>query len=77
MAHIQRAPFDFIVGGSIGIAIMKSMLPVAELDFAFARLGYGFTKGQTNQRNLRYQDGAFLVSSPAKLRTAPIVTGLL
>jgi hypothetical protein len=59
---VVRSPsnnaFDFIIGGGIDIPITKSISfrPV-ELDLALTRFGNGFTKGNNNQSNLRYQAG--------------------
>ena len=59
---VVRSPsnnaFDFIIGGGIDIPITKSISfrPV-ELDYVLTRFGNGFTNGNLNQSNLRYQAG--------------------
>ena len=59
---IQKSPnnnaFDFIIGGGFDIAVSKSIaIRPVELDYVLTRFGNGFTNGNNNQSNLRYQGG--------------------
>jgi hypothetical protein len=50
--------FDFIIGGGIDIPITKSIaFRPAQFDYVLTRFGNGFTGGNNNQSNLRYQAG--------------------
>jgi hypothetical protein len=50
--------FDFIIGGGIDIPLTKSIaVRPAELDYVLTRFGNGFTGGNNNQSNFRYQAG--------------------
>jgi opacity protein-like surface antigen len=50
--------FDFLIGGGLDIPITKSIAfrPV-QFDYLLTRFGTGFTGGNNNQSNLRYQAG--------------------
>jgi opacity protein-like surface antigen len=50
--------FDFLIGGGLDIPITKSIAfrPV-QIDYLLTRFGTGFTGGNNNQSNLRYQAG--------------------
>jgi hypothetical protein len=50
--------FDFIIGGGIDVPLTKaiSIRPV-EFDYLLTRFGNGFTGGNNNQSNFRYQAG--------------------
>src|SRR5450631_1281992 len=50
--------FDFLIGGGLDIPITKSIAfrPV-QIDYVLTRFGTGFTGGNNNQSNLRYQAG--------------------
>jgi len=50
--------FDFVIGGGIDIPITShfSIRP-AQFDYVLTRFGNGFTHGNQNQSNLRYQAG--------------------
>jgi hypothetical protein len=50
--------FDFIIGGGIDVPLSKSIAfrPV-QLDYVLTRFGNGFTGGNNNQSNFRYQAG--------------------
>jgi len=50
--------FDFIIGGGIDIPVTKSIaIRPAQFDFVLTRFGNGFTNGNQNQSNFRYQAG--------------------
>jgi hypothetical protein len=50
--------FDFILGGGIDIPVTKSIsIRPAEADFVLTRFGNGFTNGNNNQSNFRFQAG--------------------
>jgi len=50
--------FDFIIGGGIDIPVTKSIaVRPAQFDFVLSRFGTGFTGGNQNQSNFRYQAG--------------------
>lgn len=50
--------FDFIIGGGIDIPVTKSFaIRPVQLDYVLTRFGNGFTGGNNNQSNLRYQAG--------------------
>jgi len=50
--------FDFIIGGGIDIPITKNIaFRPAEIDYVLTRFGNGFTGGNNNQSNFRYQAG--------------------
>ena len=50
--------FDFIIGGGIDVPLTKaiSIRPV-QVDYLLTRFGNGFTGGNNNQSNFRYQAG--------------------
>jgi hypothetical protein len=50
--------FDFVIGGGIDIALTHSFAfrPV-QADYVLTRFGNGFTSGNQNQSNFRYQAG--------------------
>ena len=50
--------FDFIIGGGIDIPLTKSIaFRPAQVDYVLTRFGNGFTGGNNNQSNFRYQAG--------------------
>jgi hypothetical protein len=50
--------WDFIIGGGIDIPLSKSIaIRPAQFDFLLTRFGNGFTKGNNNQSNFRYNAG--------------------
>jgi hypothetical protein len=50
--------WDFIIGGGIDIPLSKSIsIRPAQFDFVLTRFGNGFTKGNNNQSNFRYNGG--------------------
>ena len=50
--------FDFIIGGGIDIPLSKSIaIRPAQFDYVLTRFGTGFTGGNNNQSNFRYQAG--------------------
>ena len=50
--------FDFIIGGGFDIPVSKSFaIRPVQLDYALTRFGNGFTGGNNNQSNFRYQAG--------------------
>jgi hypothetical protein len=50
--------FDFIIGGGIDIPVSKSFaIRPVQLDYVLTRFGNGFTGGNNNQSNFRYQAG--------------------
>jgi Outer membrane protein beta-barrel domain len=50
--------FDFIIGGGIDIPLTKSIaFRPAQVDYILTRFGNGFTGGNNNQSNFRYQAG--------------------
>jgi len=50
--------FDFIIGGGLDVPVTKSIaVRPAQFDFVLTRFGNGFTKGNNNQSNFRYQAG--------------------
>lgn len=50
--------WDFIIGGGIDIPLSKSIaIRPAEFDFVLTRFGNGFTGGNNNQSNFRYNGG--------------------
>jgi opacity protein-like surface antigen len=53
--------FDFVIGGGIDIPVTKSIaIRPAQFDFVLTRFGNGFTAGNTNQSNFRYQAGIII-----------------
>jgi len=53
--------FDFIIGGGIDIPVGRHIaIRPAQLDFVLTRFGNGFTKGNQNQSNFRYNGGIVL-----------------
>jgi Outer membrane protein beta-barrel domain len=50
--------FDFVIGGGLDIPVSQhfAIRPV-EADYVLTRFGNGFTKGNQNQSNFRYQAG--------------------
>jgi hypothetical protein len=49
---------DFILGGGLDIPLSKSIaFRPAQFDYALTRFGNGFTSGNQNQSNFRYQIG--------------------
>jgi outer membrane protein OmpA-like peptidoglycan-associated protein len=71
--------FDFIIGGGIDIPVNKyiSIRP-AQFDYVLTRFGNGFTRGNQNQSNFRYQAGVvfrFLYPPPPpKLNHSPVAS---
>jgi len=50
--------FDYILGGGFDVPLTKSVaIRPAQFDFLLTRFGTGFTKGNGNQSNFRYQGG--------------------
>jgi len=50
--------FDFILGGGVDVPLTHSIaFRPAQFDFVLTRFGNGFTKGNQNQSNFRYQAG--------------------
>jgi len=50
--------FDFVIGGGIDIPVTHSVaIRPAQFDYVLTRFGNGFTKGNQNQSNFRYQAG--------------------
>jgi hypothetical protein len=50
--------FDFVLGGGIDIPLTHSIaLRPAQVDYVLTRFGNGFTAGNQNQSNFRYQAG--------------------
>jgi hypothetical protein len=50
--------FDFILGGGIDVPLNRSIaIRPAQFDFVLTRFGSGFTAGNQNQSNFRYQAG--------------------
>jgi opacity protein-like surface antigen len=50
--------FDFIIGGGLDIKLTHSIaFRPAEVDYVLTRFGNGFTNGNNNQSNFRYQAG--------------------
>jgi hypothetical protein len=50
--------FDFIIGGGFDVPLTKSIaIRPAQFDFVLTRFGNGFTKGNNNQSNFRYNGG--------------------
>jgi Outer membrane protein beta-barrel domain len=50
--------FDFVLGGGIDIPLSHSIaVRPAQVDYVLTRFGNGFTKGNQNQSNFRYQAG--------------------
>jgi|SRR5215472_12996788 len=50
--------FDFIIGGGIDIPVTKNFaIRPAQFDFVLTRFGNGFTHGNQNQSNFRYNGG--------------------
>jgi hypothetical protein len=50
--------FDFVLGGGIDIPLSHSIaIRPAQVDYVLTRFGNGFTKGNQNQSNFRYQAG--------------------
>jgi hypothetical protein len=50
--------FDFVIGGGLDVPVSQhfAIRPV-EADYVLTRFGNGFTKGNQNQSNFRYQAG--------------------
>ena len=50
--------FDFVIGGGIDIPLTHSIaFRPAQVDYVLTRFGNGFTAGNQNQSNFRYQAG--------------------
>jgi hypothetical protein len=50
--------WDFIIGGGVDIPLSKSIsIRPAQFDFVLTRFGNGFTRGNNNQSNFRYNAG--------------------
>ena len=50
--------FDFIIGGGLDVPVTESIaIRPAQFDFVLTRFGNGFTGGNQNQSNFRYQAG--------------------
>ena len=57
-ANPSNNAWDFIVGGGLDIPITKLIaIRPAQVDYVLTRFGNGFTKGNNNQSNLRYNAG--------------------
>jgi hypothetical protein len=57
-ANPSNNAWDFIIGGGIDIPLSKSIaIRPAQFDFVLTRFGNGFTKGNNNQSNFRYNGG--------------------
>ena len=70
--------FDFIIGGGIDIPVGRhiAIRPV-QVDYVLTRFGNGFTKGNQNQSNLRYNGGIvfrFGNSAPAPVNHSPVAS---
>ncbi len=50
--------FDFIIGGGIDVPVTKEIaIRVAQFDYILTRFGTGFTGGNNNQSNFRFNAG--------------------
>ena len=50
--------FDFVIGGGVDIPLSHSIaFRPAQVDYVLTRFGNGFTSGNQNQSNFRYQAG--------------------
>ena len=50
--------FDFVIGGGLDIPLSHNVsIRPAQFDFVLTRFGNGFTKGNQNQSNFRYNGG--------------------
>jgi hypothetical protein len=50
--------FDFVIGGGIDIPVSHSIaIRPVQVDYVLTRFGNGFTSGNQNQSNFRYQAG--------------------
>jgi opacity protein-like surface antigen len=50
--------FDFIIGGGIDVPVTKSIaIRVGQFDYILTRFGTGFTGGNNNQSNFRFNAG--------------------
>ena len=57
-ANPSNNAWDFIIGGGIDIPLTKSIaIRPAQFDFLLTRFGNGFTRGNNNQSNFRYNAG--------------------
>jgi hypothetical protein len=57
-ANPSNNAWDFVIGGGIDIPLSKSIaIRPAQFDFVLTRFGNGFTKGNNNQSNFRYNGG--------------------
>jgi hypothetical protein len=57
-ANPSNNAWDFIIGGGFDIPLTKSIaIRPAQFDFVLTRFGNGFTKGNNNQSNFRYNGG--------------------
>jgi len=70
--------FDFIIGGGIDIPVGRhiAIRPV-QFDYVLTRFGNGFTKGNQNQSNFRYNGGIvfrFGNSAPAPVNHSPVAS---
>jgi outer membrane protein OmpA-like peptidoglycan-associated protein len=70
--------FDFIIGGGIDIPVGRhiAIRPV-QFDYVLTRFGNGFTKGNQNQSNFRYNGGIvfrFGNSAPAPVNHPPVAS---
>jgi hypothetical protein len=53
--------FDFIIGGGIDIPVTKAIaIRPVQVDYLLTRFGTGFTGGNNNQSNFRYQAGVVI-----------------
>lgn len=53
--------FDFIIGGGIDIPLTRAIaIRPAQFDFVLTRFGNGFTNGNQNQSNFRFQAGVVI-----------------
>ena len=70
--------FDFVIGGGIDIPVGKhiAIRPV-QFDYVLTRFGNGFTKGNQNQSNFRYNGGIvfrFGGGSPVPVNHPPVAS---
>lgn len=50
--------WDFMIGGGVDVPLTKSIaIRAAQIDFVLTRFGNGFTNGNNNQSNFRYNGG--------------------
>jgi opacity protein-like surface antigen len=57
-AHPSNNAFDFIIGGGLDVPVTRSIaIRVGQVDYILTRFGTGFTGGNNNQSNFRFQAG--------------------